>query len=74
MFSLPLAGCAWTPERCTGTDWYGQGYADGLRTSYSLYDRYGGYCAAFGIKPDPARYKQGFDDGVWYTEHKPCMC
>jgi len=75
VFCVLAAGCAgWTAERCAQTDWYRQGYMDGLRVWYSLIDEYNGACSAFGIKPDAARYKEGLDDGFWYVDHKPCAC
>jgi hypothetical protein len=69
---LLMAGCAGSTseERCAHTDWYRQGYTDGLTTWYSRIDEHTARCAAAGVTPDAARYRVGWNDGRFDFEHK----
>lgn len=71
VISLLLAGCASVgPDACVSTDWYRQGYSDGWRTWYSRIDEHTARCAAVGVKPDAARYQEGWANGRFDFEHK----
>ena len=68
---LQVAGCATVgPRACASTDWYRQGYSDGLTTWYSRIDEHTARCAAVGVTPDAARYGVGWADGRFDFEHK----
>jgi len=62
---LLLSGCAALSETdCRGTDWYQLGKRDGeVYGSRAMIDQYTHSCAAFGVKPDEARYMLGWEDG-----------
>jgi len=68
--ALLLGGCASTAGSCATTDWYQQGYMDGLRTWYSRVDEHAARCAPFGVKPDVPRYDAGWRDGRWDQDHR----
>jgi len=70
-FALLLAGCVGsTAESCSTVDWYRQGYADGSRTPWPLIDEHSTRCGAFGVKPDAARYQEGWAQARWDVEHR----
>src|SRR3954468_2706590 len=62
---LLLSGCAALSEtECRGTDWYQLGKRDGeVYGSRAMIDQYTQSCAAFGVKPDEARYMLGWEGG-----------
>jgi hypothetical protein len=62
---LLLAGCAGLSEAdCRSANWYDVGKRDGeTYGSRAMIDQYTQRCAAFGVKPDEARYMLGWDDG-----------
>ena len=62
---LLLSGCAALGETdCRGADWYQLGKRDGeVYGSRAMIDQYTQRCAAFGVKPDEARYMLGWEDG-----------
>lgn len=68
---LLTAGCVGsTAESCSSVDWSRQGYADGSRTPWPLIDEHTARCGVFGIKPDAARYQQGWAQARWDVEHR----
>lgn len=65
--TLGLAGCAsMSPQQCLVANWGEQGYSDG-RNGYPLTRlmAHRQACAEVGIAPDPAFYRQGWDQGVF---------
>lgn len=58
-----LAGCANLVERDCRSDWYQVGLRDGHRGDQPDVDAYAAACARFGVRPDAARYRQGWEDG-----------
>lgn len=69
---LLMSGCASVrPGGCAGTDWYQQGYMDGLRTWYSRVEEHSARCAASGAAPDAKKYQKGWEDGVFDQAHRP---
>ena len=71
---LTLAGCASAGNPglgdCGGADWYKYGLRDGSVSGRSSFDEYSAQCAAFGVKPDAARYTKGLEDGQWEKAHQ----
>lgn len=62
-----LSGCAsMTPEQCRVADWRQVGIQDGAQGAV-LQSQLGGYaedCGKVGVRPDAARYQQGWDIGM----------
>lgn len=65
--ALLLTGCAsMTPEQCKVADWYQVGLDDGSKgepPQTNLAD-YAKDCAEAGVRPDPQRYRAGWESGV----------
>ncbi len=63
---LGLAGCAsMEPEQCRASDWFRVGREDGERgNSNRRIAAYTEDCLKVGIRPDPGRYRQGWDLGI----------
>ncbi len=63
--ALALSGCVTlSAEDCRTTDWYRLGDRDGVSGSQSLIDEYTQQCGTHGVKPDRARYLEGWRDGA----------
>lgn len=65
--ALLLSGCAsMTPEQCRIADWYQVGVEDGSagRSSQSQLGEYAKDCAEVGVRPDAARFHQGWEAGI----------
>ena len=62
---LALSGCVTLNEQdCRTVDWYRLGDRDGVNGSPTLIDQYTLQCQAFGLKPNDARYMEGWRDGA----------
>lgn len=60
---LILAGCAQlSADDCKDPDWYQLGQRDGRMGAQPQVDQYAARC---GIKPDTARYMEGWQEGAW---------
>lgn len=64
---LLLSGCAsMTPDQCRVADWYQVGVEDGS-AGHGAQQKLGEYaqdCAEVGVRPDTARFQQGWETGI----------
>ena len=66
LFALMLAGCATATldaEGCRQADWVAVGHRDGVTGKESQLQQHAAQCAAYGVKPDEAKYSSGWLDG-----------
>jgi len=68
---LALVGCAgMDAAQCSSADWYKIAYRDamyGLQPQDPIYET---QCAPFGVKPDQARYKEGWTHGNYEQQRR----
>lgn len=62
---MALGGCAsMEPEQCRVADWFRVGQSDGARGDPERVSAYTEDCLKVGTRPDPGRYRQGWDIGI----------
>ena len=66
-----LGACAGLdPAECRGADWYDLGFRDAIFGLPPQEDVYAAHCARHGLKPDAARYAQGWREGKYEADHR----
>jgi hypothetical protein len=68
---LLLCGCAGLEaEDCRRADWYDLGFRDGLYRLQRQDNAYQAQCARHGVTVDGARYRQGWQEGIWEADQR----
>lgn len=69
--AFAVSACAgFDVAECRGADWYDLGFRDAIFGLQPQDEVYASNCAPHGLKPDAARYAQGWREGKWEADQR----